>query len=157
MFTMSENISSHLEKPPLKDGVVDKNSSPEVSYVEKTEESIEIQLPHIAPVTSAPVIEQKDKNDADIEVKKIESVLEEGMKEIYISLPEEKKKEFKSKGESVARQINAILHATKKKMGEIISLIISWLKIIPGVSRFFVEQQAVLKAQKLLNSNDKKK
>jgi len=153
---MSENISSHLEKPPLKDGVAEKNSSPEVSYVEKTEESTEIQLPHVA-VTSAPVIEQKDKNDADIEVKKIESVLEEGMKEIYISLPEEKKKEFKSKGESVARQINAILHATKKKIGEIISLIISWLKIIPGVSRFFVEQQAVLKAQKLLNNNNKKK
>ena len=38
----------------------------------------------------------------------------------------------------------------KVKVKEIVKLIIEWLKIIPGASRYFLEQEAKIKTDKIL-------
>lgn len=91
------------------------------------------------------------------EVKQIEKVLEEHLEVLYAQLPDDKKKEFRVKGEETARSIDVLLHRTKVKLREIISLIVSWLSLIPGVNKFFIEQQAEIKANKLLAVYDRYK
>jgi hypothetical protein len=83
--------------------------------------------------------------------KRIEKILEENMEEIYLKLSLEKQKEFRVTGEQTARQINAILEKTKFKIKEIINLIRKWLSIIPGLNKFFLEQEAKIKADKIIN------
>jgi hypothetical protein len=81
---------------------------------------------------------------------KIESILEEDLTDLYLSLPIDKQKEFKAKGDEVLTKIGLLLKKTKINAKKIFQLIRDWLKIIPGVNRFFLEQEAKIKTDKIL-------
>lgn len=81
---------------------------------------------------------------------KIERVLEEGLEESYQKLSPVAKQEFKIKGEATATAIKELLFSTKVQVKKILNLIIAWLKLLPGVNRFFLEQEAKIKTDKLL-------
>jgi len=91
--------------------------------------------------------------------KQIENILEDGLGEMYSQMSPIDQRKFKSKGEEVAKLIfQMVYHKTKIKVKKIISLIRSWLKIIPGVNRFFLEQEAKIKADRIIAlANDDKK
>jgi len=82
--------------------------------------------------------------------KQIEKVLEKDLAEIYLNLSPDKQEEFKVKGEETARQINILLQKTKIKAREVIDLIKRWLSIIPGVNKFFLEQEAKIKTDEIM-------
>lgn len=87
--------------------------------------------------------------------KAIEKILEEDLSEVYFNLPEDKREQFRVKGEATTLEINRLLSATKVKVDKIVKLIRSWLLLIPGVNKFFLEQEAKLKADQILKINDK--
>jgi len=72
-------------------------------------------------------------------------------------MPDYLKKEFKRKGEETASKIEKIIHSVKVKIKEILHLIKEWLKIIPGVNKFFIEKEAEIKTRKILNLHKKEK
>jgi len=82
--------------------------------------------------------------------KKIEGILSVGLEEIYLSMPPDKQREFKAEGEKTAQEINSLLHKTKVKVKKIIDLIRRWLTLIPGVNRYFLEQEAKIKADEIM-------
>ncbi len=88
--------------------------------------------------------------------KEIENVLAKDLDEIFISLSPEKRKEFKAAGEETARKINSMLDEAKIKIKKIISLIRDWLKVVPGVNRFFLEQEVKIKTDEILRLKDLK-
>ena len=79
----------------------------------------------------------------------IEDILEEDLKEIYLSMPPDKRIEFKRKGEETRSKIRVLLKSAKVNAKKIFQLIRSWLKIIPGVNRYFLEQEAKIKTDKI--------
>ena len=79
----------------------------------------------------------------------IEQVLEEDLKDVYLSLPPEKQAEFLRKGEEVAGKIRIMIETAKFSFKKVLGLIRDWLKIIPGVNKFFLEQEAKIKADKV--------
>jgi len=83
--------------------------------------------------------------------KEIDKILSDGLEEIYFSLSSAKQQEFKSVGEETAREINGILSQAKFSVKTIIDLIRSWLSIIPGVNKFFLEQETKIRTDKILN------
>lgn len=85
----------------------------------------------------------------------IERILEEDLSDLYFRLPEDKKAEFRKQGEETAREINVLLSAAKIKVAKIVSLIRDWLKLIPGINRLFLEQEAKIKADRLLKLNNR--
>lgn len=118
--------------------------APELSKIQEAEVSggpTPVQL----PATPAPVAPPKDPLTAQVE-----EILEEDLKEVYAGLPEALKPKFRKKGEEVAEAIVAMLTTAKVKARKVLKLIIAWLKIIPGVNKFFLEQEAAIKAQKIL-------
>lgn len=170
---MSLNI--HPEKPSFN---TPERTSPEImpreGGVEQQELGNEKQVEREAPphheqvsegaygTVTAPLPRTDDmRGDAAQEhqatVQQIESILSEHLETIYADLPEDKKAEFKTKGEETARVIDQLLQSAKIRIKEIISAIVSWLRIIPGVNRFYIEQQAEIKANKLLALHDKQK
>ncbi len=85
-------------------------------------------------------------------IKKIEHILEEDLADLYFSLDEGHRRIFKEEGEKTARQINLVIIRGKSVLFKIIILIKQWLKLIPGINKFFIEQEAKIKAEKIIEN-----
>ncbi|MFA6587555.1 MAG: hypothetical protein WCT08_00630 [Patescibacteria group bacterium] len=107
------------------------------------------ELPAQAPVSSQPTmplpIAEEEKR-----VQEVEQILADGLQDLYMSLPPVEQQKFKIEGEKAAREVVGLLGQVKVKIDLIISVIRRWLSIIPGVNKFFIEQESKIKAQKLL-------
>jgi len=89
-------------------------------------------------------------DEAYAKYKQIEKVLEEDLGEIYNNLTPQEQKVFKVKGEETARSIfQLVYHKAKVKVKKIVKLIRNWLKSVPGINKFFLEQEAKIKADKI--------
>ena len=80
----------------------------------------------------------------------IETMLAEDLTELFLALPDEKKWEFKQKGEETAGKIREMIAQGKVKMKKIFDLIREWLQMVPGVNTYFLQQEAKIKADKVL-------
>lgn len=88
---------------------------------------------------------------------KIEKILEIGLADEYAKLSPIAKQEFKIKGEETTAKIRELLLATHVKVKKIFFLIIEWLRILPGVNKFFLEQEAKIKTDLILEIHKKNK
>ncbi len=87
---------------------------------------------------------------------KIEKILEDGVGEAYSRLSPIAKQEFKLKGEDTARKIRILVRGTHIKVKKIFRLILEWLKLLPGVNRFFLEQEAKIKTDRIIELSKRK-
>lgn len=105
------------------------------------------------PVTQKrPTLPPSLKNQTVI---KIEKIMEEDLNDSYQRLSPVAKQEFKLKGEQTAAQIQELLKSTHVKVKKILNLILNWLRILPGVNHFFLEQEAKIKTDKIIALNKK--
>lgn len=88
--------------------------------------------------------------------KKIEKILSEDLVDIYQAMDESQKRIFKQKGEETASAIENLIQTAKATAKKIINLIREWLKLIPGVNKFFLEQETKIKTDKILEITKKK-
>lgn len=103
------------------------------------------------PVTAAPIptaqqVKALEKDQVTVEV---ENILEKDLKDIYSSLPDNLRPVFKTKGEETAQAISEMIKKASLRLGEVMDLILAWLKIIPGVNKFFLEQEAKIKTDRI--------
>ncbi len=147
---MSEmKISKNFETPKLPESSVEKVPSPPGFELEKfskeTEErndkALLVSNAKSAP-TALPLSERRRKD--------IEKTLSLGLEEIYFSMSPEKRAEFKKMGEDTAFRINKLLEKTKVNLGKVVNLIKKWLALIPGVNKFFLEQEAKIRADEIV-------
>ncbi len=82
--------------------------------------------------------------------KEIESVLEEDVTDAFLKMSPKEQKEFKRVGEETTSKIRALVGKAKVNARKILDLIKRWLKLIPGVNKFFLEQEAKIKTDKIL-------
>lgn len=81
---------------------------------------------------------------------RIEHVMEERLEDVFRQMPPDVKLEFKRKGEETATQIENMLYQVKVQSKKIFQLLLDWLRIIPGVNKYFLDQEAKLKTDELL-------
>ncbi|MBI5370121.1 hypothetical protein HZA85_02960 [Candidatus Uhrbacteria bacterium] len=126
--------------------------SPEQSLDKKpeaTEPTRPADLPTTTPFRASPSV------SADPMIKRIESILEEDMTDLYLNLSPKDQVVFKQKGEETLTKIRVLMQKTKVNAKKIFELIRAWLRLIPGVNRFFLEQEAKIKTDKILLSKDR--
>lgn len=87
----------------------------------------------------------------------IDDILEEDLKELYVAMSPEKQAEFREKGEEARSKIRELVSSAKVNAKKVFALIRGWLKIIPGVNRFFLEQEAKIKTDKILFITEEEK
>ncbi|MEA3463595.1 MAG: hypothetical protein U9R14_00735 [Patescibacteria group bacterium] len=154
---------------------IEKEKSVKIERVEEAEQKIgqEIQAPEkepkieISPADKEIVLDEVAKAEKQAQAiglapvsavqqkyqqreKQIESILSNGLDDLYIKMPADKQQEFKAVGEQTARKINNLLNQAKVRVKKIIGLIRKWLLIIPGVNKFFLEQEAKIKADEVM-------
>ncbi len=82
---------------------------------------------------------------------KIEKILEDGLNDSYQRLSPIARQEFKLKGEQTATQIRDLLKDSHVKVKKILRLILDWLRMLPGINHFFLEQEAKIKTDKIIS------
>lgn len=154
---MPDFIDEKKEKPRLEVPVereILPERAPEVPPVKK-----EIPEKPLPPPPPPPVERPKVEEVLPVEKSetrfRIEEILSEGLEEVYLSLPEAQKAEFKKKGEETASKIEKLLESVKIQVKKILDLIRQWLMMIPGVNRFFLEQESKIKTDKILALKEK--
>lgn len=85
----------------------------------------------------------------------IDAYLSDGLSETFLAMPPAKQKIFKEEGELAAKKINLLLDEAKINVGKIITIIKNWLKLITGINRFFLDQEAKIKADKIIKIKNK--
>ncbi|MBI5077589.1 hypothetical protein HZB94_04385 [Candidatus Falkowbacteria bacterium] len=165
MALQNKSIKPEQEKPALEpaEATVEKVEAVEVSPEAITEKAPEKVIPEKEkPAPAAPTVAAPAPRPAEQIVEKseelveVEKILSEGIEDLYKELPENRKQEFREKGEETARTVEKLLKAAKVQINKIVRLIVDWLKMIPGVNKFFLEQEAKIKSDKLLELKKEK-
>lgn len=128
--------------------------------VERAAENV-VKVPDQAPINDQILSAQQAVSVTPVEnqqivLEKVEKILAEDMDNIFLSLDVNQQAEFKKRGEEVSRQITKILSKGSVSFKKIVNLIVSWLRIIPHVNRFYLEQEAKIKTDKIMRINSKK-
>lgn len=140
-------------KPEIKPEIEEKEKPP-ISAKEKAEVPSGrpyVHIPFKKGKKEEPLLEKSET------IQEIESILSENLEPYYQNLPEAVKEQFKKKGEETAVKIEKIISQTKIAVKKILNLIVNWLKIIPGISRFFLEQESKIKTDKILKLAERKR
>ena len=148
-----ENEFTNLEQPPQVEASSDKKVETKKGLnVERVAEKVvktstAIKQPQVSKV-------QENTSDSisvtDAQTKQIESVLADGLDDYYKELNPADQQKFKQSGEEAAREVSTLLQKTVVKLSEIIGVIKKWLSSVPGLNKFFIEQSAKIKADKVL-------
>ena len=103
------------------------------------------------PVQQAANLEFSGENFSQQQYRAIERVLEEDLGSLYAQMSPQQQQKFKAKGEEVTLTIfKMVYQETKVKVKKIIILIRKWLKLIPGINKYFLEQEAKIKADRIV-------
>ncbi len=143
-FSEAEKATS-FEKIPLSPET--EIRKPETAPVEKAVQKVaEVSVPVAAMTTDY----------SKARAKEIDNILSDGLHEVFLQMNPGQQKEFKRVGEETTVKINSLLDKAKVKVDKIINLIRRWLKLIPRVNQFFLEQEAKIKADKIVKLKDLK-
>lgn len=103
-------------------------------------------VPHPSPPAAIPAYVQKSAI-----LGHVENILEEDLAELYKRLSPHQRKQFKNEGERTARKIEQLLKKATTTIMEIIRLVRRWLRLLPGANVFFIEQEAKIKAERIMS------
>jgi len=82
---------------------------------------------------------------------KVERILEENLWDLYFALPAGSREAFKAEGENAAAALRAAIETKKVKPRVVLSAVNKWLKTIPRVNPYFLEQEAKIKTDQVMN------
>ncbi|PIY96789.1 MAG: hypothetical protein COY66_03015 [Candidatus Kerfeldbacteria bacterium CG_4_10_14_0_8_um_filter_42_10] len=120
--------------------------------IAKEEQKAASAQPVPAATTPTPIAVPKSETRREIE-----KILSEDLVDIYQSMDANQKLLFRQKGEETATLIENLIQTAKATAKKVIQLIGDWLKLIPGVNKFFLEQETKIKTDRILEIIKKKK
>lgn len=146
------NIGANLETPKIEieEGALKKRPDLKLEKQETERKTVTEIVGEAAVKVMAAQLTKSIISEYEEREKQIEDFLSDGLDDIYLSLPPEKQSEFRQVGEETAKKINKLLESTKINIGKIISLIRKWLLIIPGVNKYFLEQEVKIKSDEIM-------
>lgn len=80
----------------------------------------------------------------------VQKILTSGLEEALAPMPEEAKQRFLQKGKEIGAIIADMVRQYKVEVKRVFTLLKEWLTTIPGVNRFFLEQEAKIKTDSIL-------
>lgn len=106
----------------------------------------------VSPAPAAPAPQPK----AEL-LLEVEDILSEDLDAVYQKMTPENQRRFKAKGEEIARTVWQMIETAKLQLKKILTLLREWLKMIPGVNRYFLEQETKIKIDKIIELAHKQK
>lgn len=119
-------------------------------FLEKAAEDAPTTQVAAAPATGA-VAESAPAAEVDPVTLEVEKILEDGLGDYVEAMPAEARQRFLTKGRDVSTQIALMVRQFKVELRRTITLIRDWLLTIPGVNRYFLEQEAKIKTDRIIS------
>ncbi|HBU06455.1 MAG TPA: hypothetical protein DEB09_00050 [Candidatus Magasanikbacteria bacterium] len=153
-FSVTENSKTESQTS-LPEGVIESTAEIPKSVPENSENFLEETINNLKGKLKSskkkPTQIPQVKDEITVQIEKI---MEEGLGDAYKELTPIQKQEFKIKGEAVAWEIRNMVKLAHIKVKSIFRLLLEWLKMLPGINRFFLEQEAKIKTDKILNMHE---
>lgn len=140
-ITSEQNVTEQKEVPTFVEQPIEQEIDSAIDTLKKK------LLKKKKKVTKIPII----KDEVTL---RIEKVMEDGIADAYQELTPIQKQEFKMKGEETAYKIRQLMKKTHVKIKDIFRLLYEWLRMLPGINKFFLEQEAKIKADKIIAIKD---
>ncbi len=86
-----------------------------------------------------------------VRYKEIENVLADGLDDLYLKMDQPSQERFKKAGEETGRAIDNLIASGRCTAKKVVEIIKKWLSLIPGINRFFLEQEAKIKTDKIMD------
>jgi hypothetical protein len=83
----------------------------------------------------------------------VERELEDGLWDVYRELSPTLRSRFRAEGERIARLVRNGIASGQLTAKKLIEMIINWLRMIPHVNKWFLRQEAKIKADALMQLN----
>ncbi|MBI5654703.1 hypothetical protein HZC53_03570 [Candidatus Uhrbacteria bacterium] len=131
--------------PEAKDVFLEQPTETEKALVTKV---IEGQPKTAAPVPILP---------ADEVTISVEKIMEDGLGEYFNKLTPEAQLKFKTKGEETAKELAGMVRGFKVKFKRALQILRDWLLCVPGVNKFFLEQEAKIKVDRIIELAEARK
>jgi hypothetical protein len=147
---MPDDVEKNLPAPETPPSL---EVAPEAGFeaVPETEhEPVKEQIAEAATPLAAALTSTDAALAVDPTVHTIEKILSEDLYEYFQAMSPAAQAHFKTKGEETVSKLAVLMTKTVIKAKEVLKLIIGWLKIIPGVNKYFLEQESKIKADKIL-------
>jgi hypothetical protein len=87
---------------------------------------------------------------SDPTIRSIELILSEDMTEHFKAMSPDDQAKFKAKGEETVSKIVTLMQKTALKAKEVLKLVVGWLRFIPHVNKYFLEQESKIKTDKIM-------
>jgi hypothetical protein len=105
----------------------------------------------VAPAIQAASAQEAAPVEKDQVTQEVEKILEDGLGEYVPDMPDEAREKFIKKGGEVAGQVSGMVRSMNVGVKRVLDLIKDWLLTIPGVNRYFVEQEAKIKTDRIVD------
>ena len=86
----------------------------------------------------------------DVVMMGIQAILRDNLGEATAAMPEEAKTRFWAKAQEIGVVVADMVRQYKVEVKRVLHLLVEWLHTIPGVNKFFLEQEAKLKTDRIL-------
>lgn len=139
-----------VENIPEKSSESKPERSIQASQEKNSNTSVSVSLPNAVGQEPVSVSNQ------EIVLKKVENILASGMEQAFLTMDVATQAKFKIKGEETAKKISTLMQKSKLKAKEVVNLILEWLRIIPKVNKFYIEQEAKIKTDHIMRVYDGK-
>lgn len=83
-------------------------------------------------------------------LKDVEGILSDGLGDVYKTLPKDRQLIFRQKGEEIANKITDMIIYGKAKAKEVWKLVMEWLGSLPGINKYFLEQEMKIKTDRVM-------
>lgn len=83
-------------------------------------------------------------------LKDVEGILSDGLGDVYKALPKDRQLIFRQKGEEIANKITDMIIYGKAKAKEVWKLVMEWLGSLPGINKYFLEQEMKIKTDRVM-------
>lgn len=142
----------HVPEVPIKSPEQIKPVDQAFEDYKKVDEKKPEESPYVVKQASKTPADQTAEEEADktaLQIE-IESVLASGLDTAYATMTPPQQEKFRKKGEEVAQAIEDMALKFKLTARRVLKLITDWLRMIPGVNKYFLEQEAKLKTDDII-------
>lgn len=138
-----------LRIPPPERGPLPVDHRPELTP-QPPPAPVEVQ-PVDIPIAPAVVLDAAPVTTPTAQLQRVEELLADGLGDAYATMDPGQQAEFKRVGETTAATIVQLLTTAKSQVQKVVTLILRWLRLIPNANPYYLEQQARIKADAIIN------
>lgn len=141
----AEEAPLQAERAALEQSAEQKDTFLEQSHVQ-TPEVPSVQTEGALPAPEV-IVETAPPDEVMTEVEKI---LEDGLGNFVETMPKDAQERFLAKGREVSTSIATMVRSFKVELRSVMHLVREWLMTIPGINRYFLEQEAKIKTDRII-------